>query len=198
MISEIESCLESYDRFAKSTREMLALSAAQPQDVQSIKNWLDGTGCVARDERMYLDHERELVALSPAGDNAVLQLETWVEKKLAGLSGWRHARRWLEPLHACSSDTHIFAYSNPDGQTPTRRIAEALFLCVITLLLLMPVVICNLLAATSSRIVVVMFCTVTYLVVLSCLTRARSMELVLAGVTYATLLIVFVSGTSTV
>ena len=61
---------------------MLNFGPAQRRDVESLQNWLDGTGCLAREEIAYLTHHRELVSLAPAGDNAVLQLEVWVEDKL--------------------------------------------------------------------------------------------------------------------
>jgi hypothetical protein len=61
---------------------MLNFGPAQRRDVESLQNWLDGTGCLAREETAYLTHHRELVSLAPAGDNAVLQLEAWVEDKL--------------------------------------------------------------------------------------------------------------------
>jgi hypothetical protein len=52
------------------------------RDVESLRNWLDGTGCLARKETGYLDHQRELICLAPVADSAVMQLEAWVEDKL--------------------------------------------------------------------------------------------------------------------
>jgi hypothetical protein len=60
---------------------MLGFGPAQQRDIESLQNWLDGTGCLAREETAYLTHHRELVSLAPAGDTAVLQVETWVEDK---------------------------------------------------------------------------------------------------------------------
>jgi uncharacterized membrane protein YhaH (DUF805 family) len=64
-----------------------------------------------------------------------------------------------------------------------KRAARAVLLSLITALLLMPVAICNITNKTSVRIVVVMISTIVYLVVLSELTKSRTMELVLAGAT---------------
>ena len=61
---------------------MLSLNPAPRRDVQSLQNWLDGTGCLAREETEYLTHQRELVSLAPAGDSALLQLEAWIEDNL--------------------------------------------------------------------------------------------------------------------
>jgi hypothetical protein len=79
-----------------------------------------------------------------------------------------------------SDDPNVYIYSGPLIQS----IAKALLLLLITLLLLMPVVVCNIISTTSVRIVVVMVSTVSYLLVLSVLTKSRTMELVLAGATY--------------
>ncbi|KAM3080652.1 hypothetical protein ACMFMG_005587 [Clarireedia jacksonii] len=95
-LSEIESCLADYDHFVESTSRMLNLNQARRRNVQSLQNWLDGTGCLAREETEYLAHQRELVSLAPAGDNAVLQLEVWVEDKLNSFyRGFRKVREEL-------------------------------------------------------------------------------------------------------
>lgn len=70
---------------------MLNFSPAQQRDVKSLQNWLDGTGCLARGEREYLTHHRELVSLAPMGDSAIVQLEAWVEDKFIRL--WRDSRK---------------------------------------------------------------------------------------------------------
>jgi hypothetical protein len=69
----------STDQFAERTYRFLSLDAAQPRDAQSLRNWVEGTGSLAREETEYLEHRRELVSLAPPRDNAVRQLETWVE-----------------------------------------------------------------------------------------------------------------------
>lgn len=83
--------LQSTDQFAESTYKMLNFGPAQERDVESLQHWLDGTGCLAREERKYLTHHRELVSLAPAGDSAIVQLEAWVETKFIRL--WRDFRK---------------------------------------------------------------------------------------------------------
>jgi hypothetical protein len=78
---------------------MMNFGPAQRRDVESLQNWLDGTGCLAREETAYLTHNRELVSLAPAGDNAILQLEAWVEDKLIRFyRGFRKVRESRRPL----------------------------------------------------------------------------------------------------
>lgn len=98
LLSEIESKLAEYGKyrykalgsllkpeiykFASQTRRMLSFSSAQQRDVESLQNWLDGNGCLAREESAYLAHHEELVSLAPASDSAILTLEAWVENRL--------------------------------------------------------------------------------------------------------------------
>ncbi|KAH6696606.1 hypothetical protein BKA61DRAFT_623295 [Leptodontidium sp. MPI-SDFR-AT-0119] len=188
LLSEIESCLADYDSFAERTHQMLNFGPARRRDVESLQNWLDGTGCLAREEAAYLTHHRELVSLAPAGDNAIIQLEAWVEDKLIRFyRGFRKSR-----FHDISIDANVYIYSGP----LTKRAARALLLFLITLLLLMPIVICKSISTISIRIIVITISTVSYLLILSWLTKSRTIELVLAGATYAAVLIVFVSSTS--
>jgi len=70
---------------------MMSFGPAQQRDIQSLQNWLDGTGSLAREERAYLTHHRELVSLAPAGDSAIMQLEAWVEDRFIRL--WRDFRK---------------------------------------------------------------------------------------------------------
>jgi hypothetical protein len=61
---------------------MLSLGVAQERDLESLQNWVDGNGCLAREETEYLTNRRELVSLAPSGDSATLQFESWIEDKL--------------------------------------------------------------------------------------------------------------------
>ncbi|KAK0721690.1 hypothetical protein B0T26DRAFT_739166 [Lasiosphaeria miniovina] len=100
---------------------------------------------------------------------SLLQLLTWVEDKLIRYyPGFRKSRS-----HKVSTDPNVIVYSGPWIQ----------LLFLITLLLLMLVVICNLIDTISIRLVVVMACTISYLLILFALTRSRTMNLVLAGAT---------------
>ena len=54
---------------------------AQQRDVNSLQNWVNGTGYLAREETVYLTHHHELVSLAPGGDSAIVKLESWVENK---------------------------------------------------------------------------------------------------------------------
>lgn len=80
---------------------------------------------------------------------------------------------------SASSDPHVHIYS---GRV-IKRIARGLMLLLITLLLMMPIVICNLVGTNAGRILVVIFSTISYLAILAELTNTRTVELIVAGTT---------------
>lgn len=71
----------------------MSFGSAQMRDVGSLQNWLNSSGCLDREEGAYLTHHRDLFALSPLGDDAVLTFESWVEDKLIRFhTGFRKVR----------------------------------------------------------------------------------------------------------
>jgi hypothetical protein len=60
------------------------------RDISSLKNWLDGTGCIALRETAYLDHD-DLVHLLPLPDEAITKVESIIEDcciKISAVFGW--------------------------------------------------------------------------------------------------------------
>ena len=68
-----------------------------------------------------------------------------------------------------SIDPNVYLYSGP----LIKQTARALLLVLVTFLLLIPVVVCNIISTTSTRIIVVMLSTISYLFILSELTHSR-------------------------
>lgn len=66
---------------------MLKIGTAEPRDVESLQNWVRGTGCIAREETEYLRHHRELIRLAPNCDSTISWFETWVEESLVRFCG---------------------------------------------------------------------------------------------------------------
>ncbi|ENH68039.1 hypothetical protein FOC1_g10001736 [Fusarium oxysporum f. sp. cubense race 1] len=141
------------DSFIDKTNLALTLSDAESRDVQSLRNWVDGNGCLAGNETSYLEHDRDLVSLVPTLDN--------------------QSNRYV------SSDPNVHIYNGPF----VSRVAKGLLICLVTLLLLLPIVVCNVVSTAAVRIFIVMLSTIVYLLVLSGLTRAKTTELVVAGTT---------------
>ncbi|PFH63160.1 hypothetical protein XA68_17269 [Ophiocordyceps unilateralis] len=100
--SEIETCLADYDKFAERTYRSLSFAPAHQRDVESLQNWLSGTGCLAREETAYLTYGEELASLAPEHDSAVMGIEAWVESQLIRFyRGFRNADKSLEPFSQC-------------------------------------------------------------------------------------------------
>ncbi|KAF4450820.1 hypothetical protein F53441_6152 [Fusarium austroafricanum] len=89
-LSEIETALEDYDAFVERAARTFNLMQADRKDIKSLQNWVASTGSIAKDETEYLLHKDELVTPAPVSDNAVKQLESWVESKLT--KNWREFR----------------------------------------------------------------------------------------------------------
>ncbi|CEJ93277.1 hypothetical protein VHEMI08877 [[Torrubiella] hemipterigena] len=188
ILTDIESCINDYDKFATQTKQILTIPPAHTRDVNSLQNWLQGTGCISREETAYLSHHEELMSLAAEDDDAMIQLGNWVESGLMRIS----SDSLKHQFQLRSNDSNIYIYPG----TLVKRTAYVLLLSTVCLILLLPIMICNLFSNISARLVIVMIFTVIYLLLLSWLVRVKTKDLILAGATYATVLIVFVSGTS--
>ncbi|KAI1740752.1 hypothetical protein F4680DRAFT_447607 [Xylaria scruposa] len=112
LLDKIESALHDYDQFIEKTNRVLSFGSAQPRDIESLQNWLDGTGCLAREETEYLS-SRDLMSLAPTADNATMILETWIEAKLIRFCG--SFRKY--PSYPINTKPkwydHLVLYTNP-------------------------------------------------------------------------------------
>lgn len=83
----LEVCvsLTRQDQFTKRTSRILELDPPCTRDIESLQNWVDGTGCLAREETAYLSQCQDLACLAPTRDSAIFQLQTWVEDRLIAL-----------------------------------------------------------------------------------------------------------------
>ncbi|KAK1965460.1 hypothetical protein LY78DRAFT_637519 [Colletotrichum sublineola] len=186
LLQEMESCLADYDAFTDRTHRALALSVAEPRDIISLQNWVENSSSLSRNETEYLEVTPDLVTLSSSKDSALELLEGWVEDVL--IRYYRGFRKG--PLHDRSNDSNVYIYSG----TLVKQTARAVMLCLITSLILIPVIICIAVNSVVARVAIILLSTVLYLSILSRLTSAKMMELILAGATFATVLTVFVSG----
>ncbi|KAF4961384.1 hypothetical protein FSARC_10200 [Fusarium sarcochroum] len=125
VLSEIECGLADYDDFVEKTSRTLNFSAAEARDAQSLKNWLDGNGCLARDETAWLGHERDLFSLVPTVDNAVTRFENWIEDRAARPMGislriqmFTYTRAHLQ---------HIILFSIADLRNNFETVQQTLF-----------------------------------------------------------------------
>ncbi|KAI0193864.1 hypothetical protein F4808DRAFT_475170 [Astrocystis sublimbata] len=103
IISQIETSLAGYDSFIETTTKVLKSHPVISRDCLSLRNWLEGNGCVSRLETAYLENEADLMNLVGPGDRATSQLEAWIEDKLIDYCpGFRTL-----PSHKVSTDANL-------------------------------------------------------------------------------------------
>lgn len=61
---------------------MLSYGRANSRDTDSLRNWLEETGCLVEAETLYLEQQNDLVSLASSSDVAMKRLEDWVEDRL--------------------------------------------------------------------------------------------------------------------
>ena len=168
------------DCFLDRHQKSFKFDHAPGRAATNLQNWVAGTGAIARAESEYLQQKRDLMSIGAVEDNAATWLEAFVEDAWVGVR--RHASRLglKNPNDGVSRDAnvHIFAPSS------VRRAVRILLTPLITLLLLTPVVICNFVRTLTPRLVIIVIATTGFIAVLSGLTRARTVELIVAGATY--------------
>ncbi|KAK4176441.1 hypothetical protein QBC36DRAFT_311121 [Triangularia setosa] len=187
-LAEFEERLADYDRFLEQTHRMLSFNPAQPRDIRSLQNWLKGNVTLARDESEYLSYRNDLLSLASTKDDAMTKLEAWVED---GLAAW-NPTLLSRASRSLSSDPNVFVST----ASPVGKVTKGIVLGIMILLLLLPIVVCNCTTSLTARMSVVMMFVIIYLGILLHMTRSRTIEILVAGATYATVLIVFVSNSS--
>ena len=63
---------------------ILALPKASKRNIKSVRNWVEGNGCIVREETAFLDKPLDLVSTSKVNDDAILRLESQVEALAVG------------------------------------------------------------------------------------------------------------------
>ncbi|KAF2176027.1 hypothetical protein K469DRAFT_743122 [Zopfia rhizophila CBS 207.26] len=187
-ISDIDNALADYDNFVERNRRMLESEVAKPRDIRSLQNWVNGNGCLSWEETEYLNHCNDLRSIVPLEDSATVRFEAWVEDSVVRLLMKLQSRSHPN----LSRDPHVFIF-------PTQhisKVARILIVLLIIVLLSVPIIICHSISSSSARVSVIVLSLVVFLAILSGLVTKRTNELFLAGVTYTTVLVVFVSSTN--
>ncbi|KAF2804949.1 uncharacterized protein BDZ99DRAFT_397158, partial [Mytilinidion resinicola] len=185
---EIDTALADYDNFVERTRRMRESEDAEPRNVRSLQNWVNGNGCLSWEDTAYLTYCHDLRSVVPSKDGAAMRFEAWVEDCLVRLLR-RHQNSSQPNL---SKDPHVFVFSTPF----VGRVARTLIVLLIIVLLSLPIVVCHSVGSSSARVAVIVLSLVAFLAILSGFVTRRTNELFLAGATYTTVLVVFVSGTN--
>lgn len=188
VISQIKTSLATYgklDNF-RFSRRVYSYENPHSRIVSSLQNWLRGNSCISRNEIAFLNCSEDLVTLSSLEDGAASWLGDSVPDILVRLAKFSESSISRDPR------VHVFPRSW------TTRAARIVLTPVIILLLLAPVVICNAITNPTARLATMIIATATFVILISLLTKAKTIDLVVAGATYSTTLIVFISGPNVV
>ncbi|KAK0717750.1 caspase domain-containing protein [Lasiosphaeria miniovina] len=189
ILVEIDAALADYDALIERNHRVLSLEDASYRDVASLQDWVDGNGCIARQETAYLSRARDLVSVTSPDDGATTWLGVWAERCRVSL----YTRIGYDPRLNASRDPNVYIFP----RSSITWVARMLMTPFVVVLLMAPVIICSLVGNLAARLVIIVAATTGFVAVLSGLTRAKTIELVVAGATYTTVLIVFISNTNT-
>lgn len=164
------------DSFLERQQRAMTFEAAPHRAVTNLRNWVHGNGCVARAETAYLEQGEDLVSVTTQQDNATCWLEALVEHACVKFGVHFQTRESRRPSR--DPDVHVFSPSSI-GRAVRIRLAP-----FIAILLLAPVVVCHLVGSLTARLIIVIFATSGFIAILSSFSKARAIELTVAGATY--------------
>ncbi|KAM3543247.1 hypothetical protein ARSEF1564_003877 [Beauveria bassiana] len=176
VISEIDGALADYDSFLERQQRAMTFDAAPHRAVTNLRNWVHGNGCMARAETAYLEQGEDLVSVTTQQDNAMSWLEAAIEHAYVKFGVYFQTQESRQPSR--DPNVHIFPPSS------IGRAVRVLLAPIIAILLLAPVVICNFVGSLTARLIIIIFATSGFIAGLSSFSKARTIELTVAGATY--------------
>ncbi|KAI1174285.1 hypothetical protein F4777DRAFT_580102 [Nemania sp. FL0916] len=190
LLSQIREKLEIYDKSVQDFNTILQLPEARTRQRQSVKNWFLGNKPLVRSESkcfLNADIDRDYVSLG------------MVESDRAGLEALFDAAINVFPSFArklCVSrkslDLHIFLF-------PPRlfgKVAKACVAIILPVWLILPTILLFNAGSHSSRAIIYAMFTILTSIVVVFTTNPRKYDLMLALITYATLMGAFLAGGS--
>lgn len=103
------------DKYLERLDRIFSLKAARPRDVTNLRNWLEYTGCVARDETEFLATEQDLISPIRVEDSALMPFQELIEDIMINIRPFRHFVS-LCPFCCCLCLTNLHSFSSV---TPT-------------------------------------------------------------------------------
>jgi hypothetical protein len=67
------------DGMVEQNHRVMSVPESSERDIQSLRNWVQGTSSLARQETSYLERRDDLVNLTGSADNAITRMESKVE-----------------------------------------------------------------------------------------------------------------------
>ncbi|KAF2799729.1 hypothetical protein K505DRAFT_230418, partial [Melanomma pulvis-pyrius CBS 109.77] len=175
VIRQIEEELAEYDTLVKRSTETLSKSASKRRDVMNIDGWLKETGCIARAESRYLSHGIDLMTLGDVdGDDALSRMRDPIEDKFQT---------------KISTDPKIFVLRT----SWSNFVGRVLITGSLALIVFIPVLIVANLHHQTSRLFATFLGNMFFIALLSFMTKARTVEIFIAGATYAAVVTTFIA-----
>ncbi|UKZ65394.1 uncharacterized protein TrAtP1_006587 [Trichoderma atroviride] len=175
VLKRIDSALGEYDSFLARQHQVFMSDTAQDRSISNLQNWHRNNGSLAVDERAYLSRDD---LFSPLGNNS------WSERQVDVIENYF-------PINMAG------IRNVPELLRQIIRVFQA---ALTSVLLFTPVIICNFVSNLTYRIILIVATTAIFIAILSLIARKRMKfsDLVIAGTTYATVLVVFISGANVV
>ncbi|KAF2844809.1 hypothetical protein T440DRAFT_547057 [Plenodomus tracheiphilus IPT5] len=184
IILQIDYALKDYDNLVVRNEQILRFEAARSQAISSLRNWTAGNPTISRAETAYLDCSHDLFSVACTDDMIMTWLETFVEKIMIQVE-----RIFPKQRLALSRDPRVHVFS----KLSIARTARFAMAPCIVILLLAPAIICSYLHSLTARLLTIVVAASIFIAVMTGSTRAKATELVMAGATYTTVLIVFIA-----
>lgn len=174
------------DNLLAGQRRVLDFQAAPQRALSSVRNWVDGNGCIARDETAYLGTFDDLLSIASPSDHATSWIEALVEDGSIFLG--RRFRRFIDgPMASSVQSVRLGPSRDPLVHIfPSSSLTKLVRICVavlVTSMLLTPVILCHSLSSAPARLVVVLLAATIFIGTVSSFTHARMLELLVVGAT---------------
>ena len=92
------------DELVERSARVARFTQAQRRDFEGLKKWVDGNGCIAKEESRYLGHEKDLFTLSSEDEDPLSRLERSVEDALVPFFKTYCKVSQRSPLHSVSRE----------------------------------------------------------------------------------------------
>ncbi|EEU34830.1 uncharacterized protein NECHADRAFT_55103, partial [Fusarium vanettenii 77-13-4] len=179
LLAEIDDALASYDELLERSQRILSFDRPLAAHVLSLENWLQGNACIAREEGRFLDHKDDLLTVALLEDGVIYWLEMAVTASVEFFIKVDLVQATQQNQQKNSDDSKVHVLD----QSFTDKAARVLLTTLVTLLILVPVMICNAMNDSTSRITILVLAAISFITALSLLTRSKAIDLASASAT---------------
>lgn len=191
VLKKLKVSLEEYDSMMEQSCRTLSFPQATNRDINSLKNWLEGVGSISMYETTYLDNYADQLNITGSSDDAVTSIEATLEDCLSwiDLTLPKCISKCLPKCKSSISRDKNILILGPKA----RMLSRVLTTWIATTLLLTPVIILYVVSNPKVRLAIIVLAAGFFLSIVSVFTKARTIEVIVMGASYAAVLVVFTS-----